>query len=594
MTLRRYVLLSALMLTTAQAAPAIAWAQDAIESVDPPDTVYHSGLEEMDSATLRALPVNPAFRAFIPVSTDLSFLLPPPGNQGNAGSCTAWAVAYAARSYYTGALEHRDLSKRMNIPSPNYVYTLARQLQNKPVCKQGSSAAAVVAVLKQGALSLADYPYHGDDCDQPPPASIVAKANDFRVTGMSLINTKRLDDVKGVLAQSNPLFIEFHDSPSFQKFRGDGIYNDTTADKDMWHAIAVVGYDDRKQAFRLINSWGTGWGDHGYAWISYDVFSARVRLAGKLDVAKPAAVRTEMVNPDELRPPAPVVVVPPVVPPPAPKPQITEVRPPAPPSPSPVVVPPAPKPQMTEVEPPEPQPIPAPQPAPLPPAPAPLQPPPRKADLSELDRLSCAKVTALQQDGRTLLSGFVGSEADLGLLRRVAADMPGTAVRDVIVAPWPQCEILLTLSKPLDQAATPKIDLGSGRDLRRGDLMRVAIQSPPQITYLYVSYIQADGTVVNLVQPEGFVPAQTLPNQTLVFGDGVDGRPKFEVSAPYGSEMIVTIASRSPLFDTPLPQQQTEREYMSALRRALIYKPSPDMPDREVSASIAIVETHER
>jgi len=38
------------------------------------------------------------------------------------------------------------------------------------------------------------------------------------------------------------------------------------------HAVAIVGYDDSKQAFKIANSWGTGWGVNGYGWISYQLF----------------------------------------------------------------------------------------------------------------------------------------------------------------------------------------------------------------------------------------------------------------------------------------------------------------------------------
>jgi hypothetical protein len=80
----------------------------------------------------------------------------------------------------------------------------------------------------------------------------------------------------------------------------------------------------------------------------------------------------------------------------------------------------------------------------------------------------------------------------------------------------------------------------------------------------------------------------------LNFGDGRDGGAKFTISRPFGREMIIAIASRSPLFDHALPAQQTEREYLTTLRRALIYKPSRGMPDRELSASIRTLQTRER
>ena len=193
-----------------------------------------------------------------------------------------------------------------------------------------------------------------------------------------------------------------------------------------------------------------------------------------------------------------------------------------------------------------------------------------------------------------MLSGYVASDDDLNRVKLIAASVPNTVVGNVIVAPWPQCEALQTLEKPLSVADRPTIDIGASTDLHSGDQLKIQVRSPAQISYLYVSYIQADGSVVHLVQPNALVPQPTLPRQTLVFGSGTDGQPKFTVSPPFGREMIIAIASRSPLFDHELPMQQTERDYLSELRRALLYKPDPDMPDRELAATITTLKTSAR
>jgi hypothetical protein len=165
---------------------------------------------------------------------------------------------------------------------------------------------------------------------------------------------------------------------------------------------------------------------------------------------------------------------------------------------------------------------------------------------------------------------------------------------NVIVAPWPQCEALQTLEKPLDVADRPSIDIGPSNALHESDPLRIEVRSPTQISFLYVSYIQADGSVVHLVQPAGLVPQPTMPRQTLTFGTGEGGRAKFTVSAPFGREMIIAIASRSPLFDHELSQHQVERDYLSELRRALVYKPDPNMPDRELAATMITLQTSAR
>ncbi len=392
-------------------------------------------------------------------------------------------------------------------------------------------------MLKQGSLSLADFPYT-DACVSPAPASVVAQAHDFRVHGYSQINIGRPDDIRGELAHGYPVIIRFFVTTAFQKLRNATTFAEPApppGDKlTGWHFITLVGYDEHRQAFRLINSWSPRWGDHGYAWLSYDLLkTTRISAAYALDVG-PAK-------------PQPIVNVPP---------------PPTPP-PSPVPVPPSP------------QPVPA-------------------VQLADLQKLSCARVIVEARGDQSVLSGYVGSDDDFNWVKLIAASVPNTSLGKVTVAPWPQCEALQTLEKPLSVTDRPTIDIGPNAELHSGDTLKILIRSPEQISYLYVSYIQADGSVIHLVQPNALVPQPTLPRQTLVFGSGTDGQPKFTVSPPFGREMIIAIASRSPLFDHELPMQQTERDYLSEVRRALLYKPVPDMPDRELAATITTLTTSPR
>ena len=36
------------------------------------------------------------------------------------------------------------------------------------------------------------------------------------------------------------------------------------------HAICIAGYDDSKKLFKFKNSWGDGWGNEGYGYLTYD------------------------------------------------------------------------------------------------------------------------------------------------------------------------------------------------------------------------------------------------------------------------------------------------------------------------------------
>jgi C1A family cysteine protease len=44
--------------------------------------------------------------------------------------------------------------------------------------------------------------------------------------------------------------------------------------------MVIMGYDDSKGSFRILNSWSTAWADKGEAWIDYGFFLNNVLADG--------------------------------------------------------------------------------------------------------------------------------------------------------------------------------------------------------------------------------------------------------------------------------------------------------------------------
>jgi hypothetical protein len=59
--------------------------------------------------------------------------------------------------------------------------------------------------------------------------------------------------------------------PSFEEWDGGSNYrHDPEVEFQVdYHAVTVVGYDDERRALKIINSWGTEWGDDGFFWMDY-------------------------------------------------------------------------------------------------------------------------------------------------------------------------------------------------------------------------------------------------------------------------------------------------------------------------------------
>jgi papain like protease len=476
----------------------------------------------------------PDYRAFLPDKVDLTTHFPKPGDQGDQNSCVGWAVGYAARSYYVNKSEGRDISDSSNVPSPAYIYNSILKLPDQ--CDRGSKVSDALNLLKSGSLSMSQFPYSQDSCSRPSNALRLA-ASDFRISGWILVNKNRPDQVKAELAHGNPVILALRTTKAFHRLRRGEIYRHPD-EPTGFHSLTAVGYDESRQAFKLINSWGPDWADQGFGWIDYETFRSEVQFAYAMRVALAP-------NPRPERPPAPVATPMPAPPLPAPRPE-------AQPSPSPVVLTPS----------------------------------------TGLPELECAQVRRVERDGKPVLVGFVGREEDLDRVRTVA----GGAEVQVALMPWPQCEALLTLDKPLSRSERPRVTIrkSSGDVLVAGDRLVMDVQTPAHPSYVHIAYFQADGTVLNLVQPGVGSFKVQRPSSRIVIGDESASGPRFRVAPPFGNEMVLVLAGKSPIFSDARPTKETEREFLTALRRALIAKPSPTSPDRDVTANYDSVVTVER
>jgi len=464
----------------------------------------------------------PVFRDFLPEAVDLSKYMPAVGDQGNQGSCVGWATAYAARAYYAEQIEHRDISLKQNIPSPAWLFDIIHIGKD---CDQGAYIPDAMKVLLSGAYSFADFPYDDTKCPRPlPPAR--AKATDFKIESFDQVWDQQtdtaLDKVKGALAKGNPVVILASlDSAFFDLSPKNKVWNSDKTKKDEGgHAVTLVGYDDRSKTFKFINQWSTQWGDAGYGRMTYDTFVARVYEGYVMHLpGDPEVTLTDADYQVDATPPpqnTPSVFVPPL-----------NVRP-------------------TEAS----RDFGAPT--------API----------DVGSLSCGKVDIISAaDGSSVAVGFVGSQKELD---QVNAALKGKVDdNQVALAPWPACEVRMTLAASLADSDTP-LAVVDPTAPKIGDSVQIGVQSPGFASYVYAAYFGADGTVINLTQPTASGLKPKAPHTQLKFGDAQPDSPGFTVQKPVGDEMLLVVASEKPLFDQSLPQSETNRAFLSDLRAAVL------------------------
>ncbi len=186
----------------------------------------------------------------------------PVKDQNPCGSCAyfsslaAWEGSYAIRNNV-----HVDSSEQ-------------RLLSCTTGSCSGESLGDVAAeMLDEGTSTEAAYPYVASN----------TACNTTIATPYNTINTARVDpsvhlssvdEIQQAICDHGPVVMAFASTPAFQAY-SSGIFNEQDP---RWvnHGMTIVGWDDRARdpqggGYWIVkNSWGTDWGEDGYARIDYN------------------------------------------------------------------------------------------------------------------------------------------------------------------------------------------------------------------------------------------------------------------------------------------------------------------------------------
>ncbi|MEP6614201.1 MAG: C1 family peptidase, partial [Mucilaginibacter sp.] len=308
-----------------------------------------------NAETIAATPqkVNLSFRSFrgLPESASLENYAPTPGDQGNHGTCVAFANGYSIATIIyakTHNVTDKSLINKYAF-SPTYLYEQIKNPKDAD-CQDGTDPIlAILTMMKGGDALFKTVPYQCGYVitDRAKSEAVNYKLQDasilFAAAGMMKDDKylKSPEDavmaVKKALAEGSPVSGGFHIPESFFRIKSSIWYPDANEAMKDWkhngHAMAIVGYDDKigGGSFRIMNSWGTKWADNGFVWMRYADFPRWCVLAMQV-FGDPNSLA-----PEEDPKPAPAPAPKPV-PTPTPTPQPT-------PAPAPVPTPaPAPKP----------------------------------------------------------------------------------------------------------------------------------------------------------------------------------------------------------------------------------------------------------
>ena len=252
----------------------------------------------------------------LPVAVDNSTLhgCPAIANQGHDSSCTAFST-----TYYQLTCEFAQGSDPF---SPKWTYNLANDGQD-----YGAWFDTAYDVLERhGATTMARFPYKPGDYrawDLNPDDwrdAITYRTEHVQQVG-NVSSPSGLSTIKSLLSNGHNVVIGTY-SYSWQigklsqdpeaaagaHHAGEAVIESVTGTAGS-HAVTIVGYDDdvwtdingngsvdpgERGAFKIANSWGSAWGNHGYVWVAYDALLKASAVAG----ATPSATRLQAIQDD--------------------------------------------------------------------------------------------------------------------------------------------------------------------------------------------------------------------------------------------------------------------------------------------------------
>lgn len=549
-----------------------AWSDD----FDPISTVGLYGAEPESAEALAGVAKAQLTRAYIPGAVDFSKAMPPPVAQ-KVGSCVAHSVGYAARGYYASFESGQVPGTKAYVPSVAYLHSKIRN--HKEPCVDSGSGIPRALRFMRGENVPSEAALAADKICEESPGASQRMGFDFRISGFELVasvskKTMRIPDydldvVKQSLSSGHPVLFSMRLAVNSNYIDEYQYVNDVKIDSrptllaflkgsEVYQGSLDSGlqkYASREDLFV---------GSHAMVAVGYDESRQALLVQNSWGdkwsgngfgwvsyKAFLSDVRYAMVMKTRVTPPKPALRI------------------------------------------------------------------DQPSNTALAGELECGFVEFADNKGS--FSGFFSSEAQKETVIYEARLRDGensltvaerASLSKLPVRPWPVCEALMTTKDLIASHDKPHIRLLSGQEsVALGGSLAFEVTTPNYPAFLYLAYLQSDGSVVNLAPRIGILRKQYQPGTKLLFGDGADGRQTFSAQLPLGNEAIIAISSRSPISQLEdlevegeggqftLPAWEAaksdgkpvaDRLYLTAIRAGLAEQPDTDerVLARELSADV--------
>lgn len=217
----------------------------------------------------------------MPSKVDLSANLPRIGDQGQYGTCVAWATAYNCRTWLyakSKGLTTAQLNSSNTFSAADVFMAIDNKYKGSG-CGGTNFRYAFDVMQKRGVATESAVPYSQLDCSCSPSSSANSAASGYKIKAYREIDITNVNTVKRYLSNGRLVVFGAKLGDEFMYANDNSVLTNQTSFKSTgqhgYHALVCSGYDDNKGpngAFRVVNSWGSDWGDNGYIWVDYKFF----------------------------------------------------------------------------------------------------------------------------------------------------------------------------------------------------------------------------------------------------------------------------------------------------------------------------------
>ncbi len=238
-------------------------------TTNPLQTNYHMGLVPTPSSVYAKIPYadEPLPSGTLPTS----FLLGIPSipfDQGQIGSCASCASSMA-KSVLDHTKNSTPYPNNGIIYSPSFLFNQCHVDPNS--CDAGSSPYSNLEILKnQGICKLSEMPYDKNNCSTLPSSAQISLASSHKIDHYFKIDPISISWIKEYIYAGLPVIIAFQIDNFFESATANSIWKGFGLVSRGYHCTMLYGWDDSKNAFKMLNSWGSGWGNNGTIWVDYN------------------------------------------------------------------------------------------------------------------------------------------------------------------------------------------------------------------------------------------------------------------------------------------------------------------------------------